>query len=63
MKPLWRHLKKKALYLSVNVFSTKALIGDTIFKSPIGDGTDWLFIAIFRHNMYIQEIFHQDTKS
>ena len=23
--------KKKALYLSVNVFSTKALIGDTIF--------------------------------
>ena len=23
--------KKKALYLSVNVFSTKVLIGDTIF--------------------------------
>ena len=23
--------KKKALYLSVNVFSTKALVGDTIF--------------------------------
>ena len=34
--------KKKALYLSVNVFSTKALIGDTIFIftiSPTGDGT------------------------
>ena len=24
-------MKKKALYLSVNVFSTKVLIGDTIF--------------------------------
>ena len=32
-------LKKKALYLSVNVFSTKVLIGDTIFTSPNGDGT------------------------
>ena len=31
--------KKKALYLSVNVFSTKVLIGDTIFTSPNGDGT------------------------
>ena len=30
---------KKALYLSVNVFSTKVLIGDTIFTSPTGDGT------------------------
>ena len=29
--------KKKALYLSVNVFSTKALIGDTTFTSPTGD--------------------------
>ena len=27
--------KKNALYLSVNVFSTKALVGDT----PTGDGT------------------------
>ena len=26
-------------YLSVNVFSTKVLIGDTIFTSPTGDGT------------------------
>ena len=32
-------LEKKALYLSVNVFSTKVLIGDTIFTSPNGDGT------------------------
>ena len=32
-------LLKKALYLSVNVFSTKVLIGDAIFKSPNGDGT------------------------
>ena len=30
---------KKALYLSVNVFSTKVIIGDTIFTSPTGDGT------------------------
>ena len=32
-------LEKKALYLSVNVFSMKVLIADTIFKSPTGDGT------------------------
>ena len=31
--------KKNALYLSVNVFSTKVLIWDTIFTSPTGDGT------------------------
>ena len=31
--------KKKALYLSVNVFSRKVLIEDTIFTSPTGDGT------------------------
>ena len=31
--------EKKALYLSVNVFSTKVPIGDTIFTSPNGDGT------------------------
>ena len=30
-------IKKKSL--SVNVFSTKVLIGDTIFTSPNGDGT------------------------
>ena len=30
---------KMALYLSVNVFSKKVLIGDTIFTSPTGDGT------------------------
>ena len=35
-KKVWEHFleqvkKKKALYLSVNVFSTKVLIGDTIF--------------------------------
>ena len=30
---------KCALYLSVNVFSTKILIRDTIFTSPTGDGT------------------------
>ena len=35
-------LRKKALYLSVNVFSTKLLIGDTIIfnvSCPTGDGT------------------------
>ena len=31
-------VKKNALHLSVNVFSTKVLIGDTFFTSPIGDG-------------------------
>ena len=31
--------KKKVLKLSVNVFSTKVLIGDTILTSPIGDKT------------------------
>ena len=30
---------KNALNLSDNVFSTKVLIGDTIFTSPPGDGT------------------------
>ena len=29
----------KVLSLSVNVFSTKVIIGDTIFTSPTGDGT------------------------
>ena len=31
--------KKTHFFLSVNVFSTKVLIGDTIFTSPTGDGT------------------------
>ena len=31
--------KKNALYLSVNVTSTKAVNRDTIFTSPTGDGT------------------------
>ena len=31
--------KQKALYLSVNEFSTKVPVGDTIFTSPTGDGT------------------------
>ena len=31
-------IKKKALYLSVNVFSTKVLLEDTIFTSPTGTG-------------------------
>ena len=30
---------KNALYLSVNVFSTKVLIGTLYFTSPNGDGT------------------------
>ena len=33
---------KNALSLSVNAFSTNLLIGDTIFMSPTGDGTDIL---------------------
>ena len=31
--------KKKVLYLSVRVFSTKVLIGDTVYTSPTLDGT------------------------
>ena len=31
------HGQKNALYLSVNVFSVKVLIGDAIFMSPTGD--------------------------
>ena len=31
--------KKNALYLSVNLFSTEVLFGDTILTSPTGDGT------------------------
>ena len=30
--------KKNALYLSVNVFSTKVQIANTILTSPTGDG-------------------------
>ena len=30
---------KNALYLSVKVFTTKVLTGDTIFKFPTGNGT------------------------
>ena len=37
---LWLLQKNKnSLYLSVNLFSTKVLIGDTIFASATGDGT------------------------
>ena len=40
---MWKILKmavkKNALYLSVNVFSTKVLIGTLYFTSPNGDGT------------------------
>ena len=31
--------KKNARYFSVKVFSTKVLIGDTIYRSPTGDRT------------------------
>ena len=34
--------KKTALSSSVNVFSTKVLIGDIIFTSPTGDGAAFL---------------------
>ena len=33
------HRKKNTLFFSVNVFSTKVVIGGTIFTSPSGDGT------------------------
>ena len=35
---------KNALYLSVKVFSTKVLIGDTTFTSPTGDGTPFYMV-------------------
>ena len=35
----WQFRCTCTFYLSVNVFSTKVLIGDTIFTSPNGDGT------------------------
>ena len=35
-------MEKKALYLSVNVLSTKVLIEDTIFPSATADGTAML---------------------
>ena len=38
LQMLWTK-KKYTVFLSVNVFSTKVLIGDTIFTSPNGDGT------------------------
>ena len=37
--PQWSAWKKQALFLSVNVFSTKVLIGGTFWTSPTGDGT------------------------
>ena len=44
--------KKYALYLSVNVFSTKVLIGDTIFTSPNGNGTAILCDHLSHANVY-----------
>ena len=37
-------MTKKALSSSVNVFSTKVLIGDTILTSPTGDGTPFYVV-------------------
>ena len=37
---------KNALYLSVNVFRTKVLIGTLYFTSPNGDGTAILRVVI-----------------
>ena len=31
--------KKPHFFLNVNVFSTKVIIGETIFTAPTGDGT------------------------
>ena len=46
-----RLLKKRALYLSVNVFSRKVLIGDTILTSPTENET-----AILRgHSSHARE--------
>ena len=44
------HTKKKALYLSVNVFCMEVLIGNTIFMFPTGDG-----LAILRWSIEPQK--------
>ena len=44
--------KKIALFLGVNVFSRKVLIGDTIFTSPCGDGT-----AILRKHLSHTKVY------
>ena len=36
--------KQNAVYLIVNVFSTKILIGGTIFTSPTGNGTPFYVV-------------------
>ena len=41
-------LEKNALYLSVDVFSTKVLTGDTIFSSSSGDVTRPLSYVVTR---------------
>ena len=41
-------LEKNALYLSVDVFSTKVLTGDTIFSSSSGDVTRPLSYMVTR---------------
>ena len=52
-------IKKKALYLSVNVLSMKVLIGDTFFTSPNGDGTAILpghLLAVQREYLHFSVI-------
>ena len=49
--------RKNGLYLSVNVFSTKVLIGDTIFTFPKGDG-----IAILRGHPSHAKVKHMPCK-
>ena len=56
--------------MSVNVFSTKVLIGDTIFTSPTGDGTATLWssepregLAICRANAVPSFLSHFNTMS
>ena len=43
VRPFW---KNKTIFLSVNVFSTKVLIEDTIFVSPTGDGPAIFYVVI-----------------
>ena len=50
----WRHRvqwrPKNALYLSVKVFSTKVLIGDTIFTPPTAERMKWRSIRWCSNN-------------
>ena len=48
--------------MSVNVFSRKVLIGDTIFTSPTGDGEDGDGNGILRGHQSHAKVYHLQSK-